>query len=244
MIYLISILGIYLVWFSSNTSLWFNLTILISILYSALLFGMSMLIQQNFYLPALHQNYDQKVVLSFDDGPHPEETLKILRILEIHNVKAVFFMIGKNVAQYPEIAKEVVKQGHQIGIHTQNHSWNFGFLFGKSLRNELVNCQQEIYNATGIKPILFRPPFGVTNPNIATLVQELKLQTIGWNVRTFDTATKESHVLVKRVVSNVSSNSIVLLHDRLSQTTKALPEIIETVNGMGFAFGIIEKFKK
>ena len=243
-VYVISVLGISLIWYTPNWEFWFCLLILITVLYSMLLFAMSMMIQQNFYLKAIHQSNNQKVVLTFDDGPHPEHTPRILKTLGQNNIKAVFFMIGKNVAKYPEIAKEVIKQGHQVGVHTQNHSWNFGFLLGNSLKNELLYCQQEIEKATGIKSTLFRPPFGVTNPNIAALVKELSLQTIGWNARSFDTATKLPDEVAKRVLSKVNSNSIILLHDRLEQTSNALPEIIRKVNGMGFAFGILENIKE
>lgn len=221
--------------------LWFIVLAGLTLFFSLFLFAMSMMIKQNFYLKAIHQNPSNRVILTFDDGPHPTETIKILDILDQNKVKAMFFMIGKNVATYPEIAKEVVKRGHQVGIHSQNHEGVFGFLMGKALENELIQCQQVIEEVTGVKTQFFRPPFGVTNPNVASITKSLSLQTIGWSVRSFDTATTSSELLVKRVVSNVKSYSIILLHDRLTQTSEALPEIIEKVNGMQFAFGIIEK---
>jgi len=203
-------------------------------------FAMSMMIRMNFYIKAVHQNSANKVVLTFDDGPHPTETLKVLEVLDEHNIKALFFLIGKNVAAHPEITKEIVVRGHQVGIHSQNHEWLFGFLQGVFLRKEIEDCQKEIEKATGIKTDLFRPPFGVTNPNVARQVKKLGLQTIGWNVRTYDTAAKNSSTIINKVAKHVNSNSIILLHDRVELTTRALPQIIEKVNGMGFAFGPLD----
>lgn len=201
---------------------------------------MSMMIRMNFFVSATHQNLSSKVVLTFDDGPHPTETLKVLDVLDEHNIKALFFLIGKNVLAHPKLAKEIVKRGHQVGIHSQNHEWSFGFLIGNKIQNEIQDCQTEIEKVTGIKTTFFRPPFGVTNPNVAHVVKKLGLQTVGWNVRTFDTVAKNSSALISKVTKSVNSNSIILLHDRVELTTQALPQIIEKVNGMGFAFGPLE----
>ena len=199
-----------------------------------------MMIRANFFVKAIHQNTLNKVVLTFDDGPHPTETLKVLEILDTNNIKALFFMIGKNVNHYPNIAKEVVKRGHQVGIHTQNHQWNFGFLTTKYLAKELTGCQDEIEKATGVKPTFFRPPFGVTNPIVAVVTKKLKLQTIGWNVRSFDTIAKSKEKIIKRALGKVKPNNIILLHDRISFTTEALPQIIEKIKEAGFSFGLLE----
>lgn len=239
-VYVLTFLGVTIWLYANDTSAMLFVYMIISVVYSLLLFAMSMMIRQNFYLSATHQNSSNKVVLTFDDGPHPTETLKVLDALDEHKIKAVFFMIGKNVKAYPTIAKEVVKRGHQVGIHSQNHSWYFGFLGGVDLRKELEDCQSEIEKATGVKTNLFRPPFGVTNPNVANAVKKLGLQTIGWNVRTFDTVAKSSSTIINKVTNHVKPNSIVLLHDRLELTSQALPQIIDRVNGMGFAFGRLE----
>ena len=238
--YILVLFGVALYWGKEDVEVMLSLYVCVSFIYSVFLFVMSMMIRSNFYLKAIHQNTSNKVILSFDDGPHPTETLKVLDVLDKYQIKALFFMIGENVVAYPEIAKEVVIRGHQVGIHSQNHSGAFGFLVGASLKNELTQCQQEIIRITGVETKLFRPPFGITNPNIARVTNRLGLQVIGWNVRSFDTVTKSSEILIERVVSGVESNSIILLHDRLEQTTEALPEIIEKVNSMKFTFGIIE----
>ncbi len=216
----------------------FALTALaLTLVYLQFLFAMSMLIQQNFYLKSINKNKIDKVVLTFDDGPHPDRTLKILDILDTYQIKAVFFMIGKHVKAYPGIAKEVATRGHQIGIHSQNHPLNFGILRGEKLKKELVGCANMIEASTGIIPYLFRPPFGVTNPTIARQVKLQRLVTVGWNVRSFDTATTSVEKIVNRVTKQMAKDSIVLLHDRLDQTVKALPQIIDAISGKGFDIG-------
>ena len=199
-----------------------------------------MRIQQNFFLNSIHQNHTQKVVLSFDDGPHPKYTLEILEILDRYNVKALFFVIGNNVNTHPEIANEIIKRGHQIGVHTQSHSNFFGLFGQKKVQSEIELCSKSIQKATGKVTQLFRPPFGVTNPIISGVVQLQNFQSIGWNVRSFDTTTKNVDTIIKRVTSQVSAKSIVLLHDRLPQTVGSLPEIIKTIKGMGFDIGALQ----
>ena len=148
-------------------------------------------------------------------------------------------MIGKHVEAFPSIAKEVADRGHQIGIHSQNHRLNFGFLLGNRLTTELKECANVIENATGLKSNLFRPPFGVTNPFIAREVKRQRLTAIGWNVRSYDTATEKPDKILSRVMKNVDFGSIILLHDRLNQTCEALPQIIEKIKGTGFAIGLL-----
>ena len=216
---------------------------LITLLYLLLLFAMSMLIGQNFYIKAINRNNTSNVVLTFDDGPHPKYTLQILDILDEYDVKAVFFMIGKNVKAHPSIAKEVVLRGHQIGVHSQNHSNNFGFTFGKKLKAEFEECLASIEEATGIKVNLFRPPFGVTNPSIAREVKRQNLITVGWDVRSYDTVTEDPDKILKRVMKKMDTKSIILFHDKLDQTSVALPKFIEKIKGMGIAIGQLSSIK-
>jgi len=223
--------------YPSNGNLLLASTIILTLGYLLFLFAMSMSIGSNFYLNAIHRNTSEKVVLTFDDGPHEKFTLRILDILDRYNIKAVFFMVGKQITANPDIAKEVANRGHQIGIHSQNHNFFFGFLRGRMLRNEIKKCAQMIENTMGIDTILFRPPFGVTNPMIAKEVEKQNLLTIGWSVRSFDTTTIKPEKIINRVIKKVGKGSIVLMHDRLDQTCEALPRIIEKIHSLGLTFG-------
>ncbi len=111
------------------------------------------------------------------------------------------------------------------------------FYEAKKLQLELKKCADVIENATTVRPFLFRPPYGVTNPAIASEVKRQKLVTIGWNVRSFDTITPKPDKILNRVMEKADVGSIVLLHDRLNQTCDALPQIIENIKGTGFAIG-------
>jgi len=212
----------------------------ISILYSLVLFAMSMLIGLNFFIESINENTTNNVVFTFDDGPHPEHTPKILTILKEFNVKAVFFVIGKNAKENPELIKQIVKEGHQIGTHSMNHKGGFGFLMGGNLKKEISNAAEVVKNIVGERPLLFRSPFGVTNPLIANEVTAQNLISVGWSVRSFDTPAKSIDEIIGRVVPKIKPNSIVLLHDRMPLTVKALPQMIEQIKGKGFAMGKLE----
>lgn len=236
-LYVTSLLIGYYYCYSQSIEIFVLVAFSLTLLYLLFLFAMSMFIRQNFYLKSISQNEIGKVVLTFDDGPHPDHTLKILDILDAYQIKAVFFMIGKNVEENPGIAKEVASRGHQVGIHSHSHSLNFGVLGSKKLKEELVVCANMIETATGIIPHLFRPPFGVTNPTIARQVNLQKLVSVGWSVRSFDTTTHSIEKIVKGVRKQMAENSIILLHDRLDQTVRALPHIIDSIRGKGFDIG-------
>ncbi len=223
--------------YPNDNSLLFIGILILTLGYLLFLFTMSMSIRSNFYLKAINHNNSEKIVLTFDDGPHPRHTLRILDILDKYDVKAVFFMIGKNVNSYPDVAKEVADRGHQIGIHSQNHNYYFGILESKKLKMEIMKCAETIKNTIGLSTNLFRPPFGITNPIIAGEVKKQKLTTIGWNVRSFDTVTEKADKIISRIMKKVGKSSIVLLHDRLDQTCEALPRIIEEIHSLGMTIG-------
>lgn len=212
----------------------------ITFLYLGFLFAMSMTIRCNFFVKAINRNSESKIVLTFDDGPHPENTMEVLDILDKYGVKAVFFMIGKRVDAHPDLAREVVMRGHQVGIHTQHHPPGIGIYSVRKLRSELKDCSVAIEKATGVKPILFRPPFGVTTPSLYRAIRNDDYITVGWNARSFDTVAKSVEIIIKRVVKLADKGSIILLHDRVPLTCQALPEILEQLKGMGFAFGSLQ----
>ncbi len=225
--------------FNDNLNLLIWIALGLTILYMLLLLAMSMLIHLNFYINSTNVNANQKVVLTFDDGPHPKYTLDILSILDELNVKAVFFMIGSKVKAYPEIAKEVARRGHDVGVHSQTHPLSFGWLRGKKLATEISDCVHQLELATGKTPVYFRPPFGVTSPRIAKEVLAQNLHLIGWSVRSFDTVTKSADAITKRVIADIKANSIVLLHDRMPETANSLPQIVKQIRSKGLNFGAL-----
>ena len=142
-------------------------------------------IRLNYFIKAHSSNLkvdENQIALTFDDGP-TECTPLILDLLAKHQQKATFFCIGKQVEKYPEIAKRIVSDGHLIANHTFTHTTRMGFLSKKEVQSEIASTQQIIKEITTKTPHLFRPPFGVTNPNIAWACKQNRVEVIGWKKR-------------------------------------------------------------
>lgn len=154
---------------------------------------------------------NNSVALTFDDGPAPD-TLEILDILREEKVQATFFMIGKQVEKYPEIAKRIADENHEIGNHSYSHPI---YLFCRSSKTklELERTQEIIRKATGIAPKLSRPPCGVRSRAYFAAAEELNLQTVQWSDTGFDWKKFTAERIARNVLETVQSNSIVLLHD-------------------------------
>lgn len=190
----------------------------------------------NFHLKSTNSlnTIEKKVLLTFDDGPHAN-TVKVLEVLKKHDVKAVFFIIGKNIVGNETILKQIVEDGHQIGNHSFSHH-NFIDLWStKKVTEDFASCQKliEEYQAN---TTLFRPPYGVTNPNIFRAVKTLNLQSTGWNVRSYDTSIKDVEKIKQRVVSQLKPGAIILLHDRLDFMPELLETLIPAIKEKGYGF--------
>ncbi|MBC8770140.1 polysaccharide deacetylase family protein [Arenibacter sp. BSSL-BM3] len=186
-------------------------------------------IRWNYHLPALHFNKEiQKnwVAITFDDGPHPEFTPKVLELLQKYNGKASFFCVGQQVRQYGEIVKDIIERGHTIGNHTYTHSNGFGFLSTKKVLLELQKTNEIINDLTGLNTKIYRPAFGVTNPNINKAVKKMKLQTIGWSIRSLDTTKRSKKDILERITSNLKKGDIILLHDSSEKTVEVLEQLL------------------
>ncbi|HRF99668.1 MAG TPA: polysaccharide deacetylase family protein [Bacteroidia bacterium] len=190
----------------------------------------------NFHLTSINSlnTNEKKVLLTFDDGPHTN-TIKVLEILKKHNVKAVFFVIGKNIQGNEAILKEIVADGHQIGNHSFSHH-NFIDLWStKKVAEDFASCEKLIEQYQP-NTKLFRPPYGVTNPNIAKALKQLNLQSIGWNVRSYDTSIKDVEKIKQRVLSQLKPGAIILLHDRLDFMPELLETLIPAIKEKGYGF--------
>ena len=190
----------------------------------------------NFHLTSInHLNTsDKKVLLTFDDGPHAN-TIKVLEVLKKYDVKAVFFIIGKNIQANEAILKQIVADGHQIGNHSFSHH-NFIDLWStKKVTEDFASCQKLIEQYQP-NTKLFRPPYGVTNPNIAKALKQLNLQSIGWNVRSYDTSIKDVEKIKQRVLAQLKPGAIILLHDRLDFMPELLEALIPAIKENGYEF--------
>ncbi len=181
----------------------------------------------------------QKIVaLTFDDGPI-EKTNHILDILKNKNIKATFFCIGENAEKHPEIIKRILSEGHSIGSHTQHHGWKYTFQSRKKIESTIDSGAKSIQKITGIYPVLFRPPFGITNPSIAYASERLGLQSIGWTIRSLDTQSSDSEQLKNKIIRKIKPGSIILLHDYVDATAQMLPQLIDEIKELGYDFACI-----
>lgn len=176
------------------------------------------------------------VALTFDDGPH-ENTLKILDILKAEGVSATFFVIGKEIAGKESTLQRIKDEGHLLGNHTYAHNAAFYGQSARRMAEDITKCNELIHAATGLSPNIFRPPFGVTNPNLAKALRQLGLQSVGWTLRSMDTIAKDPEVLLNKILKNVRSNNTILLHDRCDITVAILPELITRLREKGLSFG-------
>jgi len=190
-------------------------------------------IRAGIFIKGIYDNKGPEPLFTFDDGPHPIYTPQVLAILKENNIKAIFFCIGKNVEKYPELARQIIAEGHQIGNHTFNHDISGTFIGPKKYKTEITSTNDIIEKITGIKPVYFRPPFGVTNPSIAKAVIKTGMQLMAWNLRTFDTVTKDPSSIVKKLQNSIKPSSIILMHDTNPQCVEALTLFLPLVKTNG-----------
>ena len=188
------------------------------------------------FVKAVCRTGEKGVLLTFDDGPDPETTPRILDILEKHNIKALFFMTGKKAVEDPELVRKISENGHIIGNHTFSHSNFFPVFSVRKMVEEISRTSEIIEKTTGKKVRLFRPPFGVTNPNIAKAVRKTGKKVIGWSLRSLDTVRDDSTSLSQKILNDIKEGDVVLFHDTQVQTAQILDNLIEVCMERGFEF--------
>jgi peptidoglycan-N-acetylglucosamine deacetylase len=155
-----------------------------------------------------------QVALTFDDGPDPYSTREALRILREENARATFFVVGKKAAKYPEILREIVEQGHALGVHSYGHERLYSLLPPERVRQDIERVRAIIVEATGHDTVWFRPPIGQMSPRTAEGVERAGVSTIGWSVRSFDGVRRTTDAqCLRRVTAGLKEGAIVLLHD-------------------------------
>ncbi|GHT56761.1 polysaccharide deacetylase [Bacteroidia bacterium] len=180
---------------------------------------------------------EKQLMLTFDDGPHPEITPQILAVLKKYNIQAVFFCKGKSIENQTDIAGKIISEGHRIGNHTMNHSPWFPFYSVARMKKEMADCQALIDSMQPAEPVrLFRPPFGVTNPNLKSALKDSGFQVMGWDIRSLDTTKIPAEILFRRIIRRIKPGSIILFHDTLSKTPDMLERVINFALEKGYSF--------
>ena len=180
------------------------------------------------------------VALTFDDGPDPIYTPRLLDLLREKGVKATFFVVGKRADQYPEVVRRAWSEGHLVGNHTWSHYPLFCFLMPRRLQSEIERGTDSVRRSCGSTPRFFRSPVGLRHPLLAPYLENAGLEYISWSIRTLDTFVTDSSVLARRILSRAASGDIILLHDHLPRGTdamlQALPRVIDELKDRGFEF--------
>ena len=166
-----------------------------------------------------------KVALTFDDGPNGPATDRILAILERHGAKATFFVIGRKVEENSEVLCRVKAAGHDLGNHSWSHSYIFPMFRGRRIAAEIRRTNEALEKFSGETPRWFRPPFGVTNPNLYRGLQHSPMRVAGWSIRSFDTRNEPAERVLRRIDRKLKGGEVVLLHEH----SRNIGEILESL---------------
>jgi peptidoglycan/xylan/chitin deacetylase (PgdA/CDA1 family) len=192
----------------------------------------------------VYYNGDKKlneITLTFDDGPNPPRTEKVLDILDLFQIKATFFLLGKWIEKFPETVKEIKRRGHLIGNHSYSHSRNI---------DDLRKCEELIKKVTGETAIFIRPPYGEwKNYPSLNILKDKKIIILSFN--TLDWKKPGVDKIIEYYVNNIKNGSIITFHDgnhkeaesnRSDQMIQALPKILEKIKNR-FKFVRLDKMK-
>jgi len=185
----------------------------------------------------------RQLALTYDDGPNDPHTLRLLEVLARHDVKATFFLIGRFVAERPEIAHEVARAGHAIGNHTFNHP-NLIFCSAARVRSELEQCRKILTDTVGEHSALWRPPFGARLPHVLGVGRQLGLEPVMWTVSSNDWKIRSAEAIEQRVARRIRGGGVILMHDgshvRMgadrARTVEATDRLIRRFKGDGYEF--------
>ncbi len=218
--------------------------LLVLFVYSLIVFYGCYYVGSNFFINVIcSADTDRKeIAISFDDGPSINYTPGILELLRLNNIKATFFCIGNRIAGNENILKQIVDEGHIIGNHSFSHHFWFDLLSSKKMLTDLKRMDSEMKKVIGEKPKLFRPPYGVTNPNLAKAIIKGNYVSVGWSVRSMDTVIRDENKLLTKISRSIKPGAIFLFHDTSLTTLKILPEFLKEVKKRGFHIIPLDKF--
>lgn len=176
------------------------------------------------------------IAMTFDDGPDPERTPKLLDMLKERGIKATFYVVGRNAAEYPDILKRMDAEGHEIG----NHSWSHPALTklgANGVASQLNQTSDAIERAIGKRPATMRPPYGATNTALNKRINnEFGMKVILWSVDPLDWRYRNSTRVMNQIVQNTRPGGIVLAHDIHATTVAAMPGTFDALLAKGFKF--------
>ncbi len=178
--------------------------------------------RSSFFLPIISQGHSglKAAALTYDDGPDPQTTPALLRLLQKYKIPVTFFVTGQKAIRYPELIRKILAHGHTIGNHSYSHDNLLMLKSSETLMYE-VKSAQEVLAGFGIKPLAFRPPVGITNPRLRRVLDDLNLFTVNFSRRPLDCGNRRIKNLSKRILKRVQPDDIIILHD-VSPPAKSL----------------------
>ncbi|HVM89858.1 MAG TPA: polysaccharide deacetylase family protein [Puia sp.] len=212
-------------------------------IYSLVLFYGSYFIEAGFYIRSVCSAKINKkaIAITFDDGPSEKFTSKILEVLKENNVQASFFCIGNRIKENENLLKKIHHEGHIIGNHSYSHHFWFDLFSAKKMLDDMQSTDIEVKKNIGLSPKLFRPPYGVTNPNVKKAILKGEYSSVGWNVRSMDTVAKDKNKLLQKLKTSIKPGAIILFHDTCNITLDILPEFIQFVKAEGYEITRLDK---
>lgn len=217
--------------------------VILLLAYLSFLFYGSYNVRSNFYLKTISAAHTtlRQIAISFDDGPAPLYTPKILQILKEHQVEAAFFCIGRRIEENKDLLKQVYDEGHLIGNHSYSHDLWFDLFSTQKMNRDLQMMNEAMHKVTGVKPRLFRPPYGVTNPNLKKAIEKNNFIPIGWSIRSMDTVAKDAKKLLAKVTGSLKPGAVVLFHDTSKATVDMLSAFLQEVKRNGYEIVRLDK---
>jgi len=181
------------------------------------------------------------VALTFDDGPDPETTLRVLELLGARGARASFFCVGRRAEAFPEVVAEIARRGHRVENHSYHHSKAFSIIGPRRLAIELDRAQEVLTRCAGAPPRWFRAPAGLRSPWLDPALQARRLELVSWTRRAFDTVSRDPHAIVRRLTRGLAPGDILLLHDgsarrqppRRAPVLDALPSLLDHLERSG-----------
>jgi len=236
------LLLILLVWLDAVNDISFGYYILLFFIYTLIVFWGCYNVDSNFFIRIICKadTTKKEIAISFDDGPAENYTPEILELLGKNNIKAAFFCIGNRVANNEGLLRKIYAQQHIIGNHSYSHHTMFDLFSTKKMCADLNMMDEVTAKTIGVKPRLFRPPYGVTNPAVKKAIINGNYIPVGWSIRSLDTVIKDKQKLFSRI-SPLQPGDIVLFHDTSKITLDILQTFIDHVHRSGYTFVRLDK---
>ena len=172
----------------------------------------------------------REVAITFDDGPHPQHTPRVLDMLQAHGARATFFCVAQAARAHPELVREIVRRGHGVENHSLRHRATFALHSLRGYRHELMAAQEIIAGITGRAPRFFRAPAGLRNPLLDPALQSLGLTLVSWTRRGFDARDGNAATVARRLLRGLAPGDILVLHDgHAARTRRGTPVSLEVL---------------